>query len=150
MSKHRSSKSHRYSILMVVITLTMIPRGFVSICGETIAFIAKRGESEDVCVCCEGYITGDLRGDRQDTQLFYRCRRTSLVPNWGLRYDRCRGISLRAGSGQGSCEAYRRIHHASRMRGLFLWHLRRLYLATMKMSEERDGKEARNCEAGSL
>lgn len=56
---------------MVVITLTMIPRGFVSICGETIAFIAKRGEPEDVCVCCQGYITGDLRGDHQDTQLFF-------------------------------------------------------------------------------
>lgn len=56
---------------MVVITLTMIPRGFVSICAETIAFIAKRGESEDVCVCCEGYITDDLRGDHQDTQLFF-------------------------------------------------------------------------------
>lgn len=56
---------------MVVITLTMILRGFVSICGETIAFIAKRGESGEVCVCCEGYITGDLRGDHQDTQLFF-------------------------------------------------------------------------------
>lgn len=120
-SKHESSKSHRYSILMVIITLTMVLRGFVSICGETIAFIAKRGESGDVCVCCEGHITGDLRGDHQDTQLFfYRSRRTSLVPNWGLRYDRCRGISLRAGSGQGSCEACRRIHHASRMREVFL------------------------------
>lgn len=123
MSKHRSSKSHRYSILMVVITLTMILRGFVSICSETIASVAQRGESGDVCVCCEGYITGDLRGDNQDTQLFYRSRKTSLVPNWGLRYDRCRGISLRAASGQGSCEACRPIHHASRMRELFLWQL---------------------------
>lgn len=56
---------------MVIITLTMGLRGFVSICGETIAFIAKRGESEDVCVCCEGYVTGDLRGDHQDTQHFF-------------------------------------------------------------------------------
>lgn len=71
MSKHRSSKSHRYSILMVIITLTMIPRGFVSICGETIAFIAKRGESEDVCVCCEGYITGDLRDDHPRYTAFF-------------------------------------------------------------------------------